>query len=138
MAKRDLAPEIQDAVIRLQGFGARVQRGDIRITARWAQRILPPHDRVGAALLALARLMADSRRLISAENPPRQSPEPTLNAIRDAIDDAPQDDPTLARGLLWSAGTKAALSVMLAFALPAGAIRALVFHLDGGDLADWS
>ena len=34
-----------------------------------------------------------------------------------------------ARMLLW---------IMVAFALPLGAIKALMFHLNGGDLADWS
>ncbi len=30
------------------------------------------------------------------------------------------------------------LWILLAFALPVGAIKALIFHLNGGDLADWS
>jgi hypothetical protein len=40
-------------------------------------------------------------------------------------------------GVLWRAAARAVLWILLAFALPAGAIKALVYHLDGGDLANW-
>ena len=32
----------------------------------------------------------------------------------------------------------ALLGVMLLFAWPSGAVRAMMYHLDGGDLRDWS
>ncbi|MEO8241260.1 MAG: hypothetical protein ABI832_03055 [bacterium] len=81
--------------------------------------------------------------------------EPTLHAIRSAIGPTVQavssapplpDDPLLdladlttaepgplGRGMAWTLA-----AVMLPFALPAGAIKALMFHFDGGDLNDWA
>ncbi len=79
--------------------------------------------------------------------------EPTLHAIRSAIgtpshrfehempppSEAAVDEATdaaspgmLRRGMGWTLA-----AICLTFALPAGAIRALMFHLDGGDLRDW-
>lgn len=152
MARRDLDPAILDAVQRLQAFGGQVERGELRVTAAWAQRVIPSHRRVGAWLLALARLLADSRCLIvpeAASSPPpipRTTVEPTLHAIRSALVEVPHDDSTApplppatpGGRLLWPVATRITLAVLMAFALPAGAIKALLFHLDGGDLADWS
>jgi hypothetical protein len=92
----------------------------------------------------------------------KASLEPTLHAIRSAISQTPHAEPdarapstptdslaqsdspapsTLARrakAAVWALACQATLWLMLAFALPAGAIKAMLFHLDGGDLADWS
>ena len=151
IARRDLAPEIHESATRLQGFAARVQRGDLRLTVAWAQRVLPSHQRMAGWISGLARLMADSRRLIVEEEAtpppapatPRPPVEPTLHAIRSALGDVPHDGHTSSRpietegGVLWRAAARAVLWILLAFALPAGAIKALVYHLDGGDLANW-
>lgn len=94
--------------------------------------------------------------------------EPTLHAIRSILHTAPQDlapatplaQPDLPHDRteppsgpigraqtwvghwvghwVWQQSVRALLAVLLAFALPAGLIRALLYHLDGGDLADWS
>ena len=92
---------------------------------------------------------------------PRAMEEPTLHAIRSAIGTAaqggrpdqrgaghaalPVKDADAAGGMsqhltrpLWRAGCWAMLGILLAFALPGGAIKAMLFHLDGGDLADWT
>ena len=82
--------------------------------------------------------------------PPRRTVEPTLHAIRQAIGPAPLNHAPPAvlppapqpRGpigrALWAAATRVTLAILMAFALPGGAVRALLFHLDGGDLAEWS
>ena len=96
---------------------------------------------------------------------PLENEGPTLLAIRSAIGPAAQDaaldrhgvkvrampvlapvDETTGPGglvgllkqSLWSALCWAWLGVMLGFAIPGGAIKALLYHLDGGDLAGWS
>lgn len=185
MARRDLDPEIVEAVQRLQGFGQRVQRGEIRVAVAWAgpvARIVPSHGRAGGWMLALAQLLSDSRRLILPDEEPdapiaypnlafsnpapavppqpcgptpaRSAVEPTLHAIRAAIgQDAPPEisalRPPIALALgphmpgplgrvLWALACRVTLGILLAFALPGGAVKALLFHLDGGDLADWS
>ena len=91
----------------------------------------------------------------------RPTAEPTLHAIRSAIsqtahdyaDETPRvergeaakdpgdDQKGLSANLKHGAGKAAswlALGILMLFALPAGAVRALIFHADGGDLRDWS
>ena len=96
---------------------------------------------------------------------PRAPDEPTLHAIRSAIRSGPHDarlDPAERRQtprtqetaalvkpegtglfgkpahLAKAAGRRALLAILMAFAIPGGAVRALLFHLNGGDLNDWS
>ena len=87
--------------------------------------------------------------------------EPTLHAIRSALGETPHDAAldrraaspastpapeakvTGAQGrrvtrILWRLGCRMTLGLLMAFALPGGAVRAMLFHLNGGDLADWS
>jgi hypothetical protein len=79
--------------------------------------------------------------------------EPTLQAIRNAILSTQHDEdvelgPNGADGPsgmaqesdLRHAGfqAKALLAVMMPFAWTGGAVRALIYHVDGGDLRDWS
>ena len=103
---------------------------------------------------------------IPAPRPSMPDSEPTLHAIRSAISTAPhyagldQIPATIIRpaterpvvreedtgsGLLarlkhlvWQLSCQSLLGILLAFAIPAGAIKAMMFHLDGGDLTDWS
>lgn len=91
--------------------------------------------------------------------------EPTLHAIRSAISQTAHDAGLDAPGhgcataqapravsgkanpgaglvakvkqVLWGAACRTLLGILLAFAIPGGAIKALVFHLNGGDLSDW-
>ncbi len=99
--------------------------------------------------------------LIIHEPGPRPAPagptaptrdEPTLQAIRSAMfygshdpaphpthtDNAAPVHPTVARSTLWLLACHGLLTLSLAFALPLAGLRALVFHLQGGDLAEWS
>ena len=200
MAKRALAPEMQEAEGRLRAFGWQMSLGKLRPDLAWAgrwQRLVPSHHRVGAWVLFLARLFAEaSTRLnlplvapsdlshpdvfrgsdkvtpirpppAAAVPAPKPAEEPMLQAIRSAINRTPRDSghvrlfsgadlpfaelappepaapaesrlATRLRQMAWGAASWTWLAVLIAFALPAGAIRALMFHLDGGDLADWS
>ena len=99
--------------------------------------------------------------------PGRPETEPTLHAIRSAISDAPHDagldapgrsrppripltmvaarnfaaapaPPRRLNRLARAVACRITLAVLLVFAIPAGAVKALLFHLDGGDPADWS
>ena len=100
-------------------------------------------------------------RVVKSQKP---AVEPTLHAIRSAIGTTPHDasldargrlppltaaDPQPARGngkglvanlqqSLWRAACRALLGILMGFAIPGGAVKALLYHLDGGDLADWS
>ena len=98
---------------------------------------------------------------------PRSTVEPTLHAIRSAIGPTPHDASLEVRGrqphphaagphvkagkagdgkatvgflkkTLWRAACWSLLGILMGFAIPGGAVRALLYHLDGGDLADWS
>ena len=91
--------------------------------------------------------------------------QPTLDAIRSAIRLPPQEarldqtrrsqsphapevavpavapgDGLLARSaqLAKATGCRALLGILMAFAIPGGAVRAMLFHLNNGDLNDWS
>lgn len=171
MARRDLAPAMEDAARRLRAFGTKVEAGDIRVTGLWAKRILPPHQPVGRAILGLAAALGDGRLLIApqvepvtypnlirpefglkpaAPKRPQAAPsEPTLHAIRSALGTkthdfaleeprfAPLAAPSPPQGL-WRAVCGALLALMMPFALAGGAARAVQYHLNGGDLRDWS
>lgn len=41
-------------------------------------------------------------------------------------------------GRLHRLGSRSLLGLLMALALPGGAVRAMLFHMAGGDLADWS
>ncbi len=45
--------------------------------------------------------------------------------------------PAWARAILRAGVSRGLLAVLMAFALPVGAIKAMIHHLAGGDLADW-
>ena len=162
IAKRDLVPAMDDAAARLAVLGHKVSTGDLRVSGRWALRILPSHQRVGAAVLALHCCFVTARALILQPQPPAQmSPlpcpvdrpsgqvEPTLHAIRSAIVlpvhdfTAGRSSPTFPMQFApnpgW-AGAVAAyllLAILMLFAWPGGAASALLYHLNGGDLRDW-
>jgi hypothetical protein len=175
MARRDLVPAIDDARTRLDPLGHRVLGGDLRVTARWVKRLLPAHQKVGAAILGLGRLLGATRDLIVPPAPPaepiayphlvrrevavRPEPpirpeaanvEPTLHAIRSAISTPPHDFAQEAVRPVKAAAPVAEerqvpklmalglLGLFMLFAWPGGAGRALLYHLDGGDLRDWS
>jgi hypothetical protein len=118
------------------------------------------------AELAYPNLVRGSLPLHEADAP-KPAAEPTLHAIRSAISDtphgfanetpgrkgpaqAPYPDDAVAvdmgpvgisaglKRVLWRAACWALLGVVMAFAMPGGAIKALMFYLDGGDLRDWS
>ena len=79
-----------------------------------------------------------------------QKVEPTLHAIRSAIAAPPHDfaqergqtqltaalpaKPNLASAIL----ARGLLAILMLFAWPGGAVRAMLYHLDGGDLRDWA
>lgn len=191
MAKRDLAPEMLEAGLRLRGLGQRVANGELRANLKWTgrlQRVLPSHQRVSGWILGLADLFAESRiRLDPAEaddaelayphlirrvtdpapiTPGKSTDEPTLHAIRSAISLVPHyagpegrqrgtgtrtipaepaADACDKAGLVavlkqWLRSVQCwvLLSVLITFALPSGAIKAMLFHLNGGDLGDWT
>lgn len=191
MAKRDLAPEMLNAELRLRGLGQRVAKGELRTNWKWTgrlQRVLPSHHRVSGWILGLAEMFAESRiRLDPAEaedaelaypnlirrvtdpapiKPGKSDDEPTLHAIRSAISLVPHNagPEVRQRGTgAWTIPAEPAaetdekaglvavlkqwlrsvqcwvlLSVLITFALPSGAIKAMLFHLDGGDLGDWT
>jgi hypothetical protein len=103
---------------------------------------------------------------IPQQRPSAVALEPTLHAIRSAISTAPHyagldqigapnvraamERPVVRKEdtgtglsarlkhLVWLAACKSLLGILLVFAAPAGAIKAMMFHLDGGDLGDWS
>ena len=192
IARRDLAPEIADAVLRLDQFGHSVARGERRFPVAWAgraARVVPGHQRVGGWILGLAALFQGAHDLLSpipepalaypnlgpTPHPPKAPlakiaaivprhprSEPTLHAIRSAIQASPHDfghetppprqtvrapgpDPVAAvpltrraKAAMGALACRVLLGVLVAFALPAGMLRALLFHLNGGDLVDWS
>lgn len=186
LAKRDLAPEIVDAADRLSRFGDRLRRGEVRANVAWAGRagqFLPSAARVATGVLGLSALFRTAHDLLnpvepadtpiaypnliqrSAEPAPRvvlrvvepTRIEPTLHAIRSAIQSNPHDfahegaqvpppaDPVPAnpvihrfRAAILTAAGWLLLIILMAFALPMGAVRALLFHFEGGDLTDWS
>jgi hypothetical protein len=93
--------------------------------------------------------------------PGRVRVDPTLHAIRAALGDIPHDarfdtaqrpraphspqppesaarTPGQVRRVVWSVSCRVTLAILIAFALPSGAIKALLYHLNNGDLADWS
>lgn len=117
--------------------------------------------------LVRARVSHEKLRLRSVENRPAPpaTEEPTLDAIRSAIGSAPHEvhlerprswpplrpaDPAADEGNVkdgltarlrkfgLSVAGRTLLGLLMAFAIPGGAVRAMLFHLDGGDLADWS
>lgn len=119
----------------------------------------------GGAVLTLVRPKPTG--VVKAAQVPKSPDEPTLHAIRSAISLAPHDaglEPrrhgsrtqTIAVGpvaretgarvglvatlkkSLWRAQCRVLLGVLIPFAIPGGAIKALLFHLNGGDLGDWS
>ena len=183
LARRDLVPAMDDASARLAVLGRRVQGGELRLTLPRALRLLPPHQRVGAAILGLHGLFGTARQMIVARapaDPPvaypglvrrpsapvlvvsepahetRSHVEPTLHAIRTAIHSLPHE-PTQAaalprpvdmvRPVIATTGARAhlrggaaagLLGLLMLFAWPGGAVRALIYHLNGGDLRDWS
>ena len=101
---------------------------------------------------------------IPAAQGAKSAGEPTLQAIRSAIRTARRDrgpdagesgpvacvvarpaGPVRASGLvaflrrsLWAASCRVVLLILMAFAVPGAAVKALLYHLNGGDLADWS
>jgi hypothetical protein len=153
MARRDLAPVVQQLADHVTLFGTQVQGGAWRVRAAWAQRVLPPHQRVGAAILGLAQVIQAAVRQLLPEpvkpvaapmaRPALQSNEPTLHAIREAMvsQHLPVPQPVAVardRGWLHHALAWVLLRAMMLVALPVGAVKALLFHLDGGDLHDWT
>ena len=133
--------------------------------ARRTERPLPGVAPDGPAVPSGGPTHAVSARRVQARRP---ETEPTLHAIRSAISDAPHDAGLDAPGgpsrpsriplnvvaardlaaapappgrlnrLTRVVARRITLAVLLVFAIPAGAVKALLFHLDGGDLADWS
>lgn len=168
IARRDLAPVVSDAATRTAALGHRVLAGEWRVTAAWGQRILPSHRRVGAAIMGAQGVLVGAASLLAppedatpatyatlvrtAPPPPAVEPtfaEPTLQAIRSALRDVPHDagaqpqNPGPATtgatgGWLHLAASWVLLRAMMLVALPVGAVKAVLYHLDGGDLRDWS
>lgn len=167
MACRALAPELRDASQRLVPVGHAVAMGQLRLTprrfagqdARLGRSILGlaalfrgAHDLLTPARPDPTLAYPDIIRSQMPAPPPAQSraDEPTLQAIRSAMFFGPADTPPPVappdratgnnplRSALWALACRAVLAVLLAFALPLAALRAGWFHLQGGDLADWS
>jgi len=81
--------------------------------------------------------------LMRVVQPQAPTAEPTLQAIRGALRAVPHDPQPAPMapaepGLAHQAGSWVLLRVMMLGALPVGAVKAMIYHLEGGDLRDWS
>ena len=164
IARNALVPAIEDAAGRLDLLGQRVSTGQLRVSALWAKRILPSHHSVGMTILALVRSLNVTKSLLVPTDPPGQPSyanvtrmptplsiaetaklEPTLHAIRSALA-APAAGYALPKpvqpapkpGWAQPIVARTLLAILMLFAWPGGAVRAMLYHLDGGDLRDWS
>lgn len=129
--------------------------------------LVPPtkvaEDIAYPGLIRSATVVALRQAVPNVDTPPRRpTVEPTLHAIRSAISQTAHDfagetivkapnkpvpaDPIADDKPGWIAKVKqqashaaswVVLGVLMVFALPAGAARALIFHADGGDLREW-
>ena len=61
----------------------------------------------------------------------------TAQAALVSVELAPRLDPDAPTSNVVWLGSRALLVAMLPFALPVGAVQAMMYHLDGGDLRDW-
>jgi len=203
MTRRRLAPAMTAGAGWTDAFAQRILRGELRPNLAWtgrAQRFIPSHQAVGAAVLGCAHMLSAAREIVQPTPPPAeavaypnlirpdfsegpratrrrlaetapasspadpatQPPPPdqsTLRTIRAVIGtpDAPADalpsqqespeplPPRLTQrarsavsGLIWRAGAVTLAWGLTALIFPIGGIHAALFHLNGGDLRDWT
>lgn len=165
MARIWLVPLLDRAALGLSGLSREIAAGRFRVRVAWmgrAARFVPSRLSVAALVAGFAARVSEARTILkplpvtAPPQPVRLRPQVkatgstdlSLAAIRAAIrsveapEAAPPPPPAPSspawRTMLTQGAAHALAWTSLALALPVGLTQALIYHIDGGDLADWT